>query len=73
MEKKIYAKLFGEHEFLSKEHLDMFLEVMDSEIAKQTLISAVKTAYDRGVYHIGEVEIISKCIRVLVNTEEKDS
>lgn len=74
MEKNVYIKLFDNYEFLSKEHLDMFIQVMDTDVALQTLISCVKTAYNRNSFTMGEVEIISKCIRVLAeskNNEEK--
>ena len=65
MENKIYAKVFGNFEFVSKEHLDVFLHTMDSNIATNTLIQAVRCAYERGAFTIGEIEIISKTIRTL--------
>ena len=41
------------------------LEKQNSEIATVFLIHAVKYAYERGIYNIGETEVISKCIRLL--------
>jgi hypothetical protein len=38
---------------------------MSAEVATVFLIHAVKHAYERGVYNIGETEVISKCIRIL--------
>ena len=71
MEKKIYIKLFDNFEFISSEHLDMFIQVMDSDVALQTLISSIKVAYDRNAFTMGEVEVISKSIRVLSEKKEE--
>jgi hypothetical protein len=38
---------------------------MDKSIAGVLLVHAVKHAYEKGVYNIGETEVLSKCIRVL--------
>jgi hypothetical protein len=38
---------------------------MTTEVATVFLIHAVKYAYERGVYNIGETEVLSKCIRIL--------
>jgi hypothetical protein len=38
---------------------------MNSDVATVFLIHAVKHAYERGVYNIGETEVLSKCIRIL--------
>lgn len=70
MEQKSYAKIFNNFDFVSKEHLEMFLQTMDSNVATQTLVHAVKTAYERGAFTIGEVEVISKTIRVLSEPQE---
>ena len=72
MEQRLYAKLFNNFDFISKEHLEMFIQTMDNNIATQTLIHAVKSAYERGSYTMGEVEIISKSIRVLADTQENE-
>jgi hypothetical protein len=45
--------------------LDALLQTLTPEIATVFLIHAVKHAYERGVYNIGETEVISKCIRLL--------
>lgn len=72
MDQRLYAKLFNNFDFISKEHLEMFIQTMDNNIATQTLIHAVKSAYERGAYTMGEVEIISKSIRVLADTQENE-
>jgi hypothetical protein len=46
---------------------------MDREQAIFMLVQAVKYAYMSGVYSIGEVEVISKSIRILSSKETKDS
>jgi hypothetical protein len=38
---------------------------MDNNVATIFLIHATKYAYERGVYNIGETEVLSKCIRIL--------
>jgi hypothetical protein len=70
MESKKYAKLFNEYEFISKEHLDIFLQTLDKELSIHCIISAVKSAYERGAFNMGEVELISKSIRVLSEIED---
>lgn len=70
MEQKSYAKIFNNFDFVSKEHLEMFFQTMDSNVATQTLIHAIKCAYERGAFTIGEVEVISKTIRVLSEPQE---
>jgi len=74
MEKKVYAKLFNSYEFVSQEHLDMYIQTMDDKVALHTLISSIKAAYERGAFHIGEVEVISKAIRIVSEpkTESKE-
>lgn len=73
MEEKSYAKLFNNFDFVSKEHLEIFLQTMDNNVATQTIVHAVKTAYERGAFTIGEVEVISKTIRVLSEPQDKES
>lgn len=72
MDTKKYADIFGEYEFLSKDHLDLFIHTMNEDTAIHCLISAVKSAYDRGAYTIGEVELISRGIRILAEPKEKN-
>ena len=50
----------------------MFIQTMDTNVATQTLIHAVKCAYERGAFTIGEVEVVSKSIRVLAEPQEKN-
>jgi hypothetical protein len=66
---KIFGNLFGSINLLSEEHLDVILSTMDKEHSIYYLIEAVKSAYQRGSFTIGETEVISKSIRVLSKEE----
>lgn len=71
-EKEVFAKLFNSITIESKEHIDAIILSMRYEDSKFLLIQAVKHAYNQGVYTLGESEIISKSIRVLSETKEKE-
>jgi len=64
-ESQIYGNLFGDINLLSEEHLETILSSMNKEYSKYYLIQAVKAAYKRGAFTIGETEVISKAIRIL--------
>jgi len=64
-EKELLAILFGRLEISTEEQLETILQTMNIEVATIFLIHAVKHAYERGIYNIGETEVISKCIRTL--------
>jgi hypothetical protein len=64
---KKYGNLFGSVDLLTKEHLDMILQSMNTDQALFFLVEAIKLAYKNNVYTIGEVEVISKSIRVLTD------
>jgi len=59
------AVLFGRLEISTEEQLETLLQSMDNNVAAIFLIHATKYAYERGVYNIGETEVLSKCIRIL--------
>jgi hypothetical protein len=45
---------------------------MDNNTANYYLIEAIKSAYKKGAFSIGESEVISKAIRILLkNTDDK--
>lgn len=62
---KIFGNLFGTIDLYNEEHLEMILSSMDKEHAIYYLVEAVKCAFNRGTYTIGESEVISKSIRNL--------
>ena len=64
---KKYGNLFGSIDLLTKEHLDMILQSMNTDQALFFLVEAIKLAYKNNVYTIGEVEVISKSIRDLTD------
>ena len=65
-ENKIYGNLFGSINLLSEDHLELILATMDKEHALYYLIESVKSAHSKGVFTIGESEVISKAIRTLI-------
>jgi len=70
MEEKKYGNLFGSIDLINEQHLEAILATMDENTANYYLIESVKSAYRKGVYTIGEVEVISKSIRVLLREPE---
>jgi hypothetical protein len=68
-ENEAFGNIFGTIELLSEGHLDMMLESMDKEHSTYYLIEGIKSAYQRGAFTLGEVEVLSKAIRVLSRTE----
>ena len=65
-ENEKYGNLFGTIDLLSDDHLELILSTMDKEHALYYLIESVKVAHSKGVYSIGESEVISKSIRTLL-------
>ena len=67
---ELFGNLFGTIDLFNEEHLEVILSTMDKEHAMYYLVEAVKCAYNRGLYTIGESEVISKSIRVFSKLEE---
>jgi hypothetical protein len=65
-ENEKYGNLFGTIDLLSEDHLELILSTMDKEHALYYIIESVKVAHSKGVYSIGESEVISKSIRTLL-------
>ena len=63
--KELFGNLFGTIDLLSENHLEVILSTMDKEHSLYYLIESVKAAHKRGAFTIGEVEIISKAIRIM--------
>ena len=64
-----FGNLFGSIDLLSEEHLELLLSTMDVNTSIYYLIESVKSAHKKGVFTIGESEVISKAIRVLLRSE----
>jgi hypothetical protein len=64
-----FGNLFGTIDLLSEEHLELILSTMDTNTSIYYLIESVKSAHKKGVFTIGESEVISKAIRVLLRSE----
>ena len=67
---ELFGNLFGTIDLFNEEHLEVILSTMDKEHAMYYLVEAVKCGYNRGIYTIGESEVISKSIRVFSKLEE---
>jgi hypothetical protein len=67
-ENKQFGSLFGTIPLISEEHLDAILSAMTKEESTYYLVEAIKAAYNRGAFTIGEVEVISKAIRLVAST-----
>jgi hypothetical protein len=62
---ELYGNLFDTINLLNEDHLDLILSTMTKDHSIYYLVEAVKSAYKRGAFTIGESEVISKSIRVL--------
>jgi hypothetical protein len=67
-ENKQFGSLFGTIPLISEEHLEAILSAMTKEESTYYLVEAIKAAYNRGAFTIGEVEVISKAIRLVAST-----
>ena len=65
-ENEIFGNLFGSINLISEDHLELLLSTMDNNTANYYLIEAIKSAYKKGAFSIGESEVISKAIRILL-------
>lgn len=70
---KPFGKLFNSIELSSEEHLEAILQTMTKENASYIVVQAVRLAYQNGVYSMGEVEVLSKAIRVLSKVEQPNT
>lgn len=69
-QKKPFGKLFNSIDLMSEEHLDLILNTMTKENSLFIMVQALKFAYHSGIYTMGEVEVLSKCIRIMSKNEE---
>jgi hypothetical protein len=65
-ENEIFGNLFGSINLISEDHLEILLSTMDNNTANYYLIEAIKSAYKKGAFSIGESEVISKAIRIVL-------
>jgi hypothetical protein len=66
-----FGNLFGSIDLLSEEHLELILMTMDVNTSIYYLIESVKSAHKKGAFTIGESEVISKAIRVLLKQSDE--
>lgn len=70
MEQESYGNLFGSINLVSEQHIEVILSTMDQEHALYYLIESIKSAHQKGAFTIGETEVISKAIRVILKETE---
>ena len=68
---EIFGNLFGSINLLNEEHLEIILSTMDNNTANYYLIEAIKSAYKKGAFTIGETEVISKALRVILKEDSE--
>ena len=61
-----FGNLFGTIDLINEDQLELMLSTMNEEHALYYLIEAIKSAYSKGAFTIGESEVISKSIRILI-------
>jgi hypothetical protein len=61
-----YGNLFGTINLINEDQLELMLSTMNNDHALYYLIEAIKSAHSKGVFTIGESEVISKSIRTLI-------
>ena len=61
-----FGNLFGTIDLINEDQLELILSTMTEDHAIYYLIEAIKSAYSKGAFTIGETEVISKSIRTLI-------
>ena len=61
-----FGNLFGTIDLINEDQLELMLSTMNEEHALYYLIEAIKSAHSKGAFTIGESEVISKSIRILI-------
>ena len=65
MENKTYGTIFNDVNLMSEEHLQLIIDTLDHNSSKYFLIKGITSAYQRGAFTMGEVEVLSKSIRII--------
>ena len=66
-EKEPVGSLFGSINYYSLEDLDKFISDMNDEQALYCMIQAVHMGFHKQIYSMQEIEVLSKCLRKIVN------
>ncbi len=69
-QRKIYGSLFNSINLDNEEHLELILATMDKEHSLFYLIESIKFAYSKNCFTMGETEVISKALRVILKEPE---
>lgn len=74
MEKQeIFTTLFSSIPLYNEEHVDAILNTMNKDNAVFILVKACTHAHSKGVFTIGETEVLSKAIRVLAEEQKEEN
>ena len=73
MENKNYGTIFNDVNLMSEEHLQLIIDTLDQNTAKYFLVKGITSAYQRGAFTLGEVEILSKSIRIISKEPQPQS
>jgi hypothetical protein len=65
MENNTYGTIFNDVNLMSEEHLQLIIDTLDQNTSKYFLIKGITSAYQRGAFTMGEVEVLSKSIRLI--------
>lgn len=63
-------QLLGSLQFMSDEHLELFLQTLDKNSSLYCLVEAVKYCNSRGAFSLGEAELLAKAIRILSKEQQ---
>lgn len=71
MEKEPLGSLFGTINYYSLDDLDKFVVSMQKDQAVYCLIQSVHLGFQKQIFSMQEIEVLSKCLRLIVQKDEK--
>lgn len=63
-------QLLGSLQFMSEEHLELFMQTLDKNSSIYCLVEAVKYCNSRGAFTLGEAELLAKAIRTISKDQQ---
>ena len=70
--KQAIGSLFESIDYYSINDLDLFISNMTNDQAMYCLIQSVHKGFQKGIFTIQEIEVLSKSIRLLTNKPNND-
>jgi hypothetical protein len=71
IEKQPIGSLFGTINYYSLDDLDKFVSAMGKDQALYCLIQSVHLGFQKQIFSMQEIEVLSKCLRLIVQKDEK--